>query len=69
MLVLLAFFVKEALTLFVLGRAFSSLCHGYSFCRAYLRAYSTSFAVFQVYLDGYGFLDDSIWAVKPAEKA
>lgn len=45
-----------------------SLDHGYSFCRAYLHAYSTSFAVFEIYLDGYCFLDDGIWAVKPAQK-
>jgi len=45
------------------------LHHGYGFCRADLHAYSAPFAVVQVYLDGYGFLDDGIGTIKPADKA
>jgi len=44
------------------------LHHGYSLAGAYLHAYTASLAIFQVYLDGYGFLDDSIWTVQPADK-
>jgi len=44
------------------------VCHGYSLCRAYLPAYSASFAIFQVYLDRYGFADDSFRAIEPAQK-
>jgi len=36
--------------------------------RAYLHTDSASFAVFQIYLEGYGFADDSIRAEKPAHK-
>jgi len=43
--------------------------HGYSLCRAYLRAYSTPFAVLKAYPDGYGFADESIRAIEPAHKA
>jgi len=49
-------------------RAALFIYHGYGVCRAYLRAYSASFAVFEVYSNGDGSTDDSIWAVKPAEK-
>jgi hypothetical protein len=33
-----------------------------------MRAYATPFAVFQVYLDWYGFADECIRAVEPAYK-
>jgi hypothetical protein len=42
--------------------------HGYSMCWTYLRAYSTAFAVFHIYLDGYGFTNNSIWTIEPAQK-
>jgi hypothetical protein len=40
--------------------------HGYSMCWTYLRAYSTAFAVVHIYLDGYGFTNNSIWTIEPA---
>jgi hypothetical protein len=49
--------------------AFFPLCHGYSFCRANLHTYSAPLAIFQIYLDWYGFLDDGVRTVKPAQKA
>jgi hypothetical protein len=42
--------------------------HGYSVCRTYLRAYSAAFAVFHIYLDGYGFTNNRIWTIEPAQK-
>jgi hypothetical protein len=42
------------------------MCHGYSVCRTYLRAYSTAFAVLQIYLDRYGLTNNSIRAIEPA---
>jgi hypothetical protein len=42
--------------------------HGYGVCWTYLRAYSTAFAVFHINLDGYGFGDNCIWTVEPAQK-
>jgi hypothetical protein len=40
--------------------------HGYGVCRTHLRAYSTAFAVFHIYPDGYGFANDGIRAIEPA---
>jgi hypothetical protein len=37
-------------------------------CWTYLRAYSAAFAVFHIYLNGYGFADNSIRAIEPAQK-
>jgi len=33
-----------------------------------MSAYAAAFAVFQIYLDGYGFADNSIRAIKPTKK-
>jgi hypothetical protein len=42
------------------------ICHGYSMCWTYLRAYSAAFAIFHIYLDGYGFTNNCVWAIEPA---
>jgi len=42
--------------------------HINSLHRAYLRTYSTAFAVFQVYLEGHGLTDNGLRAIEPAQK-
>jgi hypothetical protein len=48
------------------GTEFLFMYHGYSVGRTYLRAYSAAFAVVHIYLDGYGFTNNSIWTIEPA---
>jgi hypothetical protein len=40
--------------------------HAYGVRRTYLHAYATAFAVFHIYLDGYGSTDNSVWTIEPA---
>jgi hypothetical protein len=59
-------FVHQYHSTRLIGTEFLFIYHGYSMGWTYLRAYSTAFAVFHIYLDGYSSANDSVWTMEPA---